>query len=36
VVGEDVTELERLAWVVRKIENDCAAVPVGAFKITPT
>jgi len=24
-----------LAYVVRAIENDCASVPVGAFKLTP-
>ncbi|KAL4462089.1 hypothetical protein ABPG74_000934 [Tetrahymena malaccensis] len=30
------TELDRLAYVVRAIENDCALVPVGAFKLTPT
>lgn len=30
------TELDRLAYVVRAIENDCAVVPVGAFKLTPT
>lgn len=30
------TELDRLAFVVHSIENDCAVVPVGAYKITPT
>lgn len=30
------TELDRLAYVVRAIENDCSLVPVGAFKLTPT
>lgn len=30
------TELDRLAYIVRAIENDCSLVPVGAFKLTPT
>jgi radial spoke head protein 9 len=30
-----VTELDRLAWTVRQIENDCQTVPQGAFKMTP-
>lgn len=29
------TELDRLTYVVRAVENDCAAVPIGAFKLTP-
>lgn len=29
------TELDRLTYVVRQIENDCQAVPKGAFKLTP-
>ena len=32
---EVIVELERLAFVVRAIENECAAVPVGAVKIMP-
>jgi radial spoke head protein 9 len=28
--------LDRLAFVVRAIENDCSVVPVGAFKLTPS
>jgi len=34
--SENITELKRLSYIVRKIENDCAIVPVGAFKLTPT
>lgn len=30
-----ITELERLAFVVRAIENECAVVPVGSVKIMP-
>ena len=30
-----ITELERLSFVVRAIENECAIVPVGAVKIMP-
>jgi radial spoke head protein 9 len=33
---KNFTELDRLAYVVRSIENDCAVAPVGAFKLTPT
>jgi radial spoke head protein 9 len=33
---KDLTELDRLAYVVFAIENDCMLVPVGAFKMTPT
>jgi len=33
---KNFTELDRLAFVVRAIENDCALAPVGAFKLTPT
>jgi radial spoke head protein 9 len=29
------SELDRLAYVVRAIESDCAVVPIGAFKLTP-
>jgi len=29
-------EIDRLAYVVRAIENDCSIVPCGAFKLTPT
>lgn len=29
-------EIDRLAYVVRSIENDCAIAPVGTFKLTPT
>ena len=28
-------ELDRLAYVVRTIETQCATVPIGAFKLTP-
>lgn len=30
------TELDRLAYVVRSIENDCSLIPVGAFRLTAT
>lgn len=32
---QNYTELDRLAFVVRAIETDCAALPVGAVKLTP-
>lgn len=32
---QNITELERLSFVVRAIENECAVVPVGAVKIMP-
>lgn len=30
------TELDRLAYVVRSIDQECASLPVGALKLTPT
>jgi len=33
--AKDFTELDRLAYVVRKIERDTHVVPQGAFKFTP-
>ena len=33
--AKDFTELDRLAYVVRKIEKDSHIVPQGAFKLTP-
>jgi len=36
VPPKNFTELDRLAFVVRAIENDCNLAPVGAFKLTPT
>lgn len=36
VPPKNFTELDRLAYVVRVIENDCAVTPVGAFRLTPT
>ena len=33
---KDLTELDRLAYVVFAIENDCSIAPVGSFKMTPT
>jgi len=33
---KNFTELDRLAYVVRAVENDCSVAPVGAFKLTPT
>ena len=32
---KDLTELDRLQYVVLAIENDCAIVPVGSMKMTP-
>jgi hypothetical protein len=32
---KNYTELDRLAYVVRAIDFDCAALPVGALKLTP-
>jgi len=29
------TEIMRLAFVVRAIDQECAAVPIGAFKLSP-
>ncbi len=33
--AKGVSELDRLAYVVHAIENDCQVVPVGSFKMTP-
>ena len=33
---KNLTELDRLAYVVLAIENDTALVPIGAFRLTPT
>jgi len=33
---KDLTELDRLTFIVFAIENDCAIAPLGAFKMTPT
>ena len=33
---KNFTELDRLAYVVSSIENDCSLAPIGAFKLTPT
>ncbi|EGR29932.1 radial spoke head protein, putative [Ichthyophthirius multifiliis] len=30
------TESDRLAYIIRAIENDCSLVPVGALKLTPS
>lgn len=32
----NLTELDRLSYVVQSIEIDCAVVPVGSLKLTPT
>jgi radial spoke head protein 9 len=29
-------EIDRLVYTVRAIEVDCQAVPIGAFKMTPS
>ena len=36
VIPKDLTELDRLTYVVYAIENDCTLAPLGAFKMTPT
>eukprot|EP00347_Sterkiella_histriomuscorum_P023716 403333631 len=33
---KDLTELDRLVYVVYAIENDCCIAPAGAYKMTPT
>lgn len=35
VPPKNFTELDRLAYVVRAIEQDCSVVPEGAFRMTP-
>lgn len=35
VPPKNLTELDRLAFVVKAIENDCQVVPVGSVKLTP-
>lgn len=32
---KNLTELDRLAFVVLAIENDCQVVPIGSIKLTP-
>lgn len=32
---KDLTELDRLTYVIYAIENDCTMAPVGSFKMTP-
>jgi len=32
---KNVTELDRLSYVIHQIENDCQVVPKGAMKFTP-
>jgi len=36
VPPKNLLELERLSYVVQAIENDCACVPIGAFKLIKT
>jgi len=36
VPPDQFKEIDRLAYVIRAIENDCSIVPCGAFKLTPT
>ena len=36
VIPKDLTELDRLTYVIYAIENDCTIAPIGAFKMTPT
>lgn len=35
VPPKNFVELDRLAYVIRAIDHDCAVVPEGAFRITP-
>lgn len=35
IIPKNLTELDRLAYVVAAIENDCQTVPNGSFKLTP-
>ena len=35
VPPKNLTELDRLAFVVKAIENDCQVVPLGSIKLTP-
>ena len=32
---KQITELDRLSYVVHAIEHECQAVPRGSFKFTP-
>lgn len=32
---KNLTEIDRLAFIVRSIEDNCQIAPVGAFKMTP-
>ena len=32
---KNVTELDRLSWVVNSIEAECHTIPQGAVKLTP-
>jgi hypothetical protein len=34
ILPVNLKEIDRLLYVVRAIENDCSAVPYGAFKLT--
>ena len=36
VPRKNFTELDRLAYVVRSIDIDCAVAPIGGYKLTPT
>jgi len=36
VPPKNFTELDRLAYIIRAIDIDCAALPVGALKLSPT
>jgi len=35
LAGHDLTELDRLSYTVRTIDNQCTVVPVGSYKKTP-
>lgn len=32
---KNFTELDRITWTVRAIENDCQIIPIGSIKLTP-
>ena len=35
VPPKNFTELDRLSFTIRAIENDCQCVPLGSIKLTP-
>jgi len=35
IPAKQVTELNRLSYVIAQIENNCSVIPKGSFKFTP-